>query len=161
MPWYYFILVWLHLLAAAFYVGGMLFLSLVAVPLLKSDPDYVETQRRFLSMARRFRSFAWGAIIILIVTGAILLPGHVSLSVPLFEWPATVLTKLLFVVLLIGMSVIHEFFFGPKVTTIKQKPPSSRSSAEQNLVKFSPWLSRLVLVFGLAIFFLAVVISRY
>jgi putative copper export protein len=160
VPWFYFILVWLHLLAAAFYVGGMLFLSLVAVPLLKTDPDHVGTQRRFLSMARRFRSFAWGAIFVLLLTGALLLRGYVSFGEPLSDWPITVLTKLLLVAVLLGTSITHEFFLGPKVTTIKQKPPSSWSSAEQTLVKISPWLSRLVLVFGLAIFLLAVVLAR-
>lgn len=161
MPWFYFILVWLHLLAAAFYVGGMLFLSLVAVPLLKTDLDYVGTQRRFLSMARRFRSFAWGAIFVLLLTGAILLRGHVSFGEPFFDWPVTVLTKLLLVAVLLGTSITHEFFLGPKVTNIKQRPPSSWSSAEQTLVKTSPWVSRLTLVLGLAIFLSALVLSRY
>ena len=161
MPYFYFILVWLHLLAAAFYVGGMLFLSVVAVPLLKTDPDDIGTQRRFLSMARRFRTFAWGAIFVLLFTGAILLRGYVSFAEPLVDWPVTVLTKLLLVAVLLGTSITHEFFFGPKITTIKQKPPSSWSSAEQTLVKISPWLSRLVLVLGLAIFLSATVLSRY
>lgn len=160
MPWFNFTLVWLHLLAAAFYVGGMLFLSLVAVPLLRTDPDYVGTQRRFLGMARRFRALAWVALFVLLLTGAILLPRHVSFADPLFEWPVTVLTKLLLVALLLGTSITHEFFFGPKVSSIKQKAPSSWSSAEQTLVKISPWLSRLALVFGLAIYLLAVVLSR-
>jgi putative copper export protein len=138
----------------------MLFLSLVAVPILKTDPDYAGTQRRFLSMARRFRTFAWGAIFVLLFTGVILLRGYVSFGEPLVDWPVTVLIKLLLVALLLGTSITHEFFFGPKVTTIKQKPPSSWSSAEHSIVKISPWLSRLVLVFGLAIFFLAVVLAR-
>ena len=161
MSWIYFILVWLHLLAAAFYVGGMLFLSLVAVPLLKTAPDSAETQLGFLSMARRFRTFAWGAIFVLLVTGTILLRGHVSFGESPVDWPGPVLAKLLMVAILLGTSLIHEFFLGPKVTTIKQKPPSSRSPAEHSLVKISPWLSRFVLVLGLAIFLIAVVLSRY
>ncbi|MDX1412248.1 MAG: CopD family protein [Nitrospirales bacterium] len=138
----------------------MLFLSLVAVPLLKSDPDSAETQRRFLSMARRFRTFAWGAIFVLLFSGTILLQGHVSFRESIFDWPVTVLVKLLLVVILLGISVTHEFLLGPKVTNIKQKPFPSWSTAEQRFVKISPWLSRLVLIFGLAIFLLAVVLAR-
>ncbi len=161
MPWIYFILLWFHILAAAFYVGGMLFLSLVAVPLLRTDSDYPAIQRSFLKMARRFRTFAWGAIFVLLVSGTILLRGHVSFGEPLSDWPAIVVAKLLLVAVLLGTAVIHEFFFGPKVTTIKQKPPSSWSSTEQTLVRVSPWLSRSALVLGLAIFLVAVVLSRY
>jgi putative copper export protein len=154
-------LVWVHLLTATFWVGGMLFLSLVAVPLLKTDPDDSGTQRQFVSMARRFRLLALGAIAVLLLTGTILLPRHVSFTDPIVEWPVIVLTKFLLVALLLTASITHEFFFGPQVSTIKQKPSSSWSSAEQTLVKFSPWISRLILVFGLAIFLLAVVLSRY
>ena len=153
--------VWLHLLAATFWVGGMLFLSLVAVPLLKGDRDVAETQRRFLSMARRFRSLAWGAIVILLLTGSILLPRHVPMTTPPDEWPTVILVKLLLVIFAIAVSSTHEFFFGPKVSSIKQKPFSSWSPTEQKLVTLSPWVSRLTLVLGLAIILFAVVLSRH
>jgi len=74
------ILVWIHLIAATFWVGGMLFLSLVAVPLLKKDSDPSSAQRGFINMARRFRTFTWIALALLVITGTILLPNQVNLS---------------------------------------------------------------------------------
>ena len=104
------ILVWIHLTSATFWVGGMLFLSLVAVPFLKKDPDPSAAQRGFINMARRFRALVWMALSILVITGSILLPNHVDLSTSLGEWPPAVLIKLTLVLLLIGMSGTRETY---------------------------------------------------
>ena len=58
--------VWLHVIAMAFFVGGQLFLAAVVVPVERADPN----RERLKAMARRF---GWGtliAIAVLLVTGA-------------------------------------------------------------------------------------------
>ena len=109
------ILVWIHLTAATFWIGGMLFLSLVAVPLLKKYPDPWSAQRRFINLARRFRTLVWIALSLLVITGTILLPNHADLPASLREWLPTVLIKLTLVLLLIGVSLAHDQLIGPKV----------------------------------------------
>ena len=154
------ILVWIHLTSAAFWVGGMLFLSLVAVPLLKKDPDPSSAQRGFINMARRFRALVWIALSILVITGSILLPNHVALSTSLGEWPPAVLIKLTLVLLLIGASLTHDKLIAPKVRTLKHKPTSELAVVEKLLLRFSAVISRLTLLLGLAIFLVAVFMVR-
>jgi uncharacterized membrane protein len=61
------LVLWLHLLAMAFFVGGQLFLAAVALPVLRSAGD---DRRAIRAVARRF---GWGTLIaigVLLVTGA-------------------------------------------------------------------------------------------
>ena len=67
------LLVWLHLLAAIAWIGGMMFLSVVLVPVLKREPFASQKAVLFRTTARRFRSVVWGAITVLLVTGPFLL----------------------------------------------------------------------------------------
>ncbi len=153
------ILVWIHLTAATFWIGGMLFLSLVAIPLLKKDPDPSSAQRGFINLARRFRTLVWMVLVLLVVSGALLLPNHV-LSVSPAEWPTVVLVKLLLVLLLIVASLAHDKFLAPKVRTLKRKPVVELTSLEKILIRFSPLIGRLTLLLGLAILFVAVLLVR-
>ena len=154
------ILIWIHLTAATFWVGGMLFLSLVAVPLLKKAPDPASAQRDFVNLARRFRMLVWGALSLLFVTGSILLPNLVDLSESYLNWPSAVLIKLTLVLLLIVVSLAHDRFIGPKVRTLKGKPTSELGLVDNLLVRFSPIIGRLTLLLGLAVLFAAVVMVR-
>jgi len=154
------IMVWIHLVAATFWVGGMLFLSLVAVPLLKQDPEPLSAQRGFVNLARRFRTFVWGALALLVVTGSVLLGNLVPFSAPLSSWPPVVVTKLLLVLMLVGVSLVHDRIFGPKVQTLKQKGSSELSIGETLLLRLSPLLGRLTLLLGLGVLFAAVVMVR-
>ena len=59
-------ILWLHLLAMAFFVGGQLFLALAVVPVERRNPD----RDRLRAIARRF---GWGSLVaigILLATGA-------------------------------------------------------------------------------------------
>ncbi|MEO6203428.1 MAG: hypothetical protein ABIP82_09460 [Nitrospirales bacterium] len=156
----YIILVWTHLIAATFWVGGMLFLSLVAVPLLKQDSDPLSAQRGFVNLARRFRTLVWSALFILVVTGSILLGNVINSWVSIGSWPPVVLTKLALVFLLVVVSLGHDRIIGPKVRTLKSKAASELSIGEGLLLRFSPLLGRLTLLLGLGVLLAAVIMVR-
>jgi copper resistance protein D len=153
-------LVWIHLTSATFWIGGMLFLSLVAVPLLKKDPDPSSAQRGFIILAKRFRTLVWIALSLLVITGSILLPNQVDLSVSFGNWPPAVPVKLSLVLLLIIVSLAHDRLMGPKVRTLKDKPISELAVVEKLLIRLSPVISRLTLLLGLAILLAAVFMVR-
>lgn len=138
----------------------MLFLSLVAVPLLKKDPDPSAAQRGFINLARRFRKLVWITLSLLVITGAILLPNHVDISTSFSEWPQALIIKLSLVVLLMVMSVLHDHVIGPKVRTLKSKPTAELVVAEKILIRFSPLIGRLTMLLGLAILLAAVFLVR-
>ena len=59
------LLVWFHLLAAIAWIGGMLFLSVVLVPVLRCEPFASQKAVLFRAIAGRFRAVVWGAIAVL------------------------------------------------------------------------------------------------
>jgi putative copper resistance protein D len=67
------LLVWLHLLAAFSWIGGMIFLSVVLVPVLKREPFASQKTVHFQTIAWRSRAVVWGAIAVLLFTGPLLL----------------------------------------------------------------------------------------
>ena len=138
----------------------MLFLSLVAVPLLKKALDSASAQREFVNLARRFRLLVWVALSLLLVTGLILLPPYVNISGSLLNWPPAVLTKLTLVLLLIVASLAHDQIIGPKVRTLKGTPTSELAETEKFLLRISPLIGRLTMLLGLAILLAAVVMVR-
>lgn len=60
--------VWLHILLAAVWVGGLVYTAAVVVPFAVSHPKD-ERQRILRGIARRFRWIGWGSIIVLVITG--------------------------------------------------------------------------------------------
>ncbi len=138
----------------------MLFLSLVAVPLLKKAADPVSAQREFVNLAKRFRMLVWGALALLLITGPVLLRNLVDFSESLANWPSIVLIKLSLVLLLIVVSLVHDRVIGPKARTLKRKPTSKLTPVDNLLLLFSPLIGRLTLLLGLAVLFAAVLMSR-
>ncbi len=138
----------------------MLFLSLVVVPLVKTDPDSQSAQRGFIKLARRFRTMAWGALAILVVTGSLLLGTFVDLSDPIPSWPSAVKVKLTLVVMFVAVSLAHDRIIAPKVRALKQKSSSKLSYGENVLLNFSPFIGRLTLLLGMGVFLSAVFMVR-
>jgi putative copper resistance protein D len=64
----YFLCVWLHILAAAVWTGGLIYTAAVVVPFALSHQGE-ERQRILRGLGRRFRRIAWGSIVVLILTG--------------------------------------------------------------------------------------------
>ena len=60
--------VWIHILMAAVWTGGLIYTAAVVVPFAISH-ETQERQRILRGIARRFRWIGWGAIVVLILTG--------------------------------------------------------------------------------------------
>lgn len=65
---FWMILIWIHILAAMFWIGGMLFFSLVLIPSLQGVPP---PQRADLMgrIGMRYRRAGWISLALLLVTG--------------------------------------------------------------------------------------------
>ena len=138
----------------------MLFLSLVLVPMLKQEPTYPSIGNLIRTVARRFRSVGWGAVICLILTGSVLLRNRFPSDSSIGEWPGLVILKLSLVGLLMSLALVHDTWIGPKVSAIKRLPTDGWTLAQRRLVRASPWLARLTLCLGLGILFIGVVLVR-
>ena len=75
------IITWIHLLAAAIWVGGSLFIGIVFSPLLKTMSDSIEERMQIMiRVGKRFNKIAVPSLIILIATG--LYNSHMLLAAP-------------------------------------------------------------------------------
>jgi putative copper resistance protein D len=64
----YYISVWIHIVAASIWTGGLIYTGAVVVPFaLTHQPD--ERQRILRALGRRFRRIAWTSLVILVLTG--------------------------------------------------------------------------------------------
>jgi uncharacterized membrane protein len=85
---------WLHLLAMAFFVGGQLMLAAVVVPALRGLPD----REPIRAAARRFGIGTLVAIGVLVVTGAALASHN-------HDWKNSTLQAKLGLVVLVGILI--------------------------------------------------------
>jgi len=154
------LLVWLHMLAAVSWIGGMIFLSLVLAPLVRSRKAAPEFMALFRSAARRFRFVVWGAIAVLLSTGPVLLQQRgLSLFDPT-EWPHVLWMKLGLVSALLLFTVVHDLLLGPQLRKISDLPEGDRSSWERTIVRTSSWVPRVSLLLALFVLVAAVWFAR-
>ena len=75
------ILTWIHLVAAAIWVGGSIFIGIIFSPILKTISTTVEERIQIMvKVGKRFNKVAVPALIILMITG--LYNSHLLLSKP-------------------------------------------------------------------------------
>jgi copper resistance protein D len=153
-------LVILHILAAVSWVGGMIFLSLVLAPLVRSRKAVPEFMALFRSAALRFRPIVWVAMTILVMTGPMLLSLRgVAVASP-SSWPGIVMVKLTLVALLLFLTLLHDLVLGPQVSRVSAIPESQRTGGEQVVFKTARWLPRLSLLLALAVVITASLLAR-
>jgi putative copper export protein len=136
------IVVWLHVLAAAVWVGGLLYTSHLVVPAL------VRGERAYLGLLGRARLAAWAALGLLVVTGLDNL-RHVRLDSP---W---LIAKVLLVMVLFALAAHRDFALVPRATREIAEgvaPPLALSGVR--------WLDRLLIILAAVVLFLGVGIAR-
>ncbi len=75
------IITWIHLIAAAIWVGGSIFIGIVFSPILKTITTSIEERIQIMiKVGKRFNKIAVPALIILMITG--LYNSHLLLSKP-------------------------------------------------------------------------------
>lgn len=104
------ILTWIHLVAAAIWVGGSLFIGIVFSPLLKTMTNSIEERMQIMiRVGRRFNKVAVPSLIILMATG--LYSSHVLLSKPdllvATSYGTFLIIKILLVIALIITYIVH------------------------------------------------------
>ncbi len=145
------LVLWIHMLAAMFWIGGMLFFSLVLIPSLggMARSERMELMGR---IGRRYRRAGWISLAILLATGLIRL-SHLSwLPLTGGRW---IWAKLALIVLMLGMTLLHDLVLGPQSIRI-----SRSSGAPHPLQKRVRWMARLNLLIGLFVVFTAIYVSR-
>jgi uncharacterized membrane protein len=161
----YLLSVWLHLLAVVTWLGGLLFLALVVVPITRRAAYSAVAPGLIQESGTRFRAIGW------LCLGLLVLTGIVNLAYRGYGW-ADLLTgalfrppfghvlgaKLLLVAMILAISAAHDFWLGPRATHAWQAAPASPEA--RRLRRQATWLARLNALLALATVALGVLLVR-
>ncbi|TAL09456.1 MAG: hypothetical protein EPO02_10265 [Nitrospirae bacterium] len=154
-----FLNVWLHILAAVIWIGGMLFLSLIAVPVLRGVDAPLLRRDLFRAMALRFRRLVWLCFAVLVPTGIVnlLYYGNTTAGSPYMK---VLHIKLGLVVFLVIMGLVHDFVIGPRAARALSRDGLPPTGADLFMVALAPWIGRFNLLLGIVILTLAAALTR-
>lgn len=161
----YLLSVWLHLIAAMTWIGGMLFLVTVIVPMLRQPEMRGRAMELFHVLGVRFRRVGWIALFVLVVTGTFNVV-HRGYSLGQFftgevfsgAWGHALGAKLLVVALILVSSALHDFYIGPTATRLaRDNAPVER---RERLRRVASWMGRSTLLLALLVVGLAVMLVR-
>jgi len=156
--------VWLHILAAAGWLGTMLFLALVLVPTLARVGDVGLRARLLGASGPRLRAFGWSCFAVLVVTGLVNLtargfdlldPSDVGWRLWQGPFGFSLTCKLLLFAVVVAISAVHDFWLGPRATRLTPGSPEAL-----RMRRIATWIGRLNLLLGLLIVFFAVTLVR-
>ena len=161
----YVLAVWLHLVALAIWIGGMIFLALVLVPITRRPEYRASSAALFHLVGTRFRWVGWACL------GLLLLTGLISLGFRGYEWldalngrlwqgqfGHVLAGKLALVAVILVVSVLHDFWLGPRAVAYLQANPTGPDAAKLRLQ--ASWIGRITLLLALVVLALGVLLVR-
>lgn len=151
------ILTWIHLISAAIWVGGSLFIGVVFSPLLKTMSNSIEERLQIMiKVGKRFNKIAVPSLIILMGTG--LYNSHILLSKPdllvATSYGTYLLIKVILVIALIITYAIHVRIIRKDVEEqimSKQMPQEQIQKLRKKIII----LGEITVVISIAILFFA------
>jgi putative copper export protein len=155
------IITWIHLVSAAVWVGGSLFIGAVLAPLLKKMSLSLEERiQMMVQVGRRFNKIAVPSLIILIATGLynsqqVLISPENLLST---SYGSFLLVKILLVIALIIAFIIHVRIIRKDV---EEKIISKKMTEEQiqKLRKKIIILGEIIVIISVAVLFFAALLD--
>ncbi len=140
------LLLWIHLVAAIAWVGGLLFHRLVVRPAIGRvilQGKGLEILTGILSrIEARFKTLRWLSLATLVVTGIVNLLNEGGSARMESTWGAVMMLKLFFVLIVIGLTAIHDVGMAP-------------AGAASGPSRASNWISDTLLALGLVIVLIA------
>lgn len=157
--------VWLHILAAAVWIGGMVFVALVLVPVIRQPENQGVAASLVQVTGQRFRSVGWLCLFLLLLTGAVNLYYRgfsVSelWSAELWQSPFGLVLglKLFLFGSVLVLSCVHDFAIGPRATALWRNQPTSVEA--RRLRRQASWIGRVNLLLALAVVALGIMLAR-
>ncbi|HEX6994449.1 MAG TPA: DUF4149 domain-containing protein [Gammaproteobacteria bacterium] len=162
----HFVAILLHILAAIVWIGGMVFLGAILIPILRRG---AAAQGQYAELIRltgtRFRNVGWACLVILVLTGLVNLTrwgvGFEQLSSARFwasPWAHILGTKLVLVVAALAISAVHDFVVGPRATRTLREAPGSKEAGR--LRRAAGWMGRANLLIAVVIVALGIMLAR-
>lgn len=156
--------VYIHIVSAVTWVGGMLFLAMVMVPLARRDGGGGFAVLR--EAAKKFVPIAWGSMIVLAVTGGYLAWTHWGVRPGTFfggegHFLQFLQMKTGLFLIAVLLSLAHDFWLGPRMLERLEGARASGGAAPSGPGRWLvQWAARVNLLLALAVVLLAVWMTR-
>ena len=157
-------IVYLHIISAVTWLGGMLFLAMVMVPLARRDSGGGFATLR--EAAKKFVPIAWASMIVLAATGGYLAWTHWGVRPGTFfggegHFLQFLQMKTGLFLIAVLLSLAHDFWLGPRMLERLESARASGAPAPTGLGRlFVQWAARVNLLLVLAVVGLAVLMTR-
>jgi putative copper resistance protein D len=156
------IVFWIHLLAAATWVGSQVFMFAAVVPALRTL-DETARHRAVLVLNRRFAWLGWGALALLVLTGINnVMQRQDDYDIVFdydFRYAWIFVAKLVLVGVVFALTAIHTYVLGPRLMAL-QEGGQADSEELSRMRRLSIVLSALNLLAGVAILFLVALLQN-
>ena len=153
------IVFWIHLLAAATWVGSQIFMFAAVVPALRALGDEAARRRAVLVLNRRFAWLGWGALAILVLTGT----DNAIREDDVFDFDVRYgwifVAKLALVGVVFVLTAIHSYVLGPRLMALQEGGQASAAELSR-MRRQSIQLSVVNLLAGVAILFLVALLQN-
>jgi copper resistance protein D len=154
---------WIHLLAAITWIGGLLFITMVLVPTLRMPELRANALVLLRTTGRKFQRIAYATFVTLLVTGT------TNLYFKAGSWSGVdalisttyghlLVAKVALVLVVIALALYHDFVVGPAAARAMEAEP--HSSAAMALRKRASWIGRINTLLSLVILTLALLLVR-
>ena len=157
------IVFWIHLLAAATWVGSQVFMFAAVAPALRALGDEAARYRAVGVLNRRFAWLGWGALAILVLTGIDnVIQRQKDFDIVFdydFRYAWIFVVKLVLVAVVIALTAIHAYVVGPRLMALQEGGQASAAELSR-MRRQSIQLSALNLVASVAILFLVALLQN-
>lgn len=158
----YHVSIFIHVLSAVVWLGGMIAFALLA-PILRDTPDLEARQRVFERLGRRFRMVGWICLAALVVTGTEQLRARGWWGSAFWGaqglWGSplgrALLGKFATVALMLVLQALHDFWLGPLAGRL---PPDGEEA--RSVRRRAALLARVNALAALVLLWFAVVVAR-
>ena len=136
---------WIHLFAATFFVGGSFFFWLVIIPASRLiTTDESERTQIIGKIAKVFGKIVTPTLGVIVLTGIYNASWYITSWQDLLTYPGTILlTKIILVILLLILIYVHNVYFGKRIVAfarernleaLKRLRETSRKVSAANLI---------------------------
>jgi putative copper resistance protein D len=163
MYFWFVVSMWVHLLAAITWIGGLLFITMVLVPTLRV-PELRSNALVLLRLTgRKFQRIAYASLVTLVATGT------TNLVLKAGSWEAVgetlttsygrlLVAKVGLVLVVIALALYHDLIVGPAATRAMEA--DATSAAALALRRQASWIGRVNTALSLVIMTLALLLVR-
>jgi len=161
----YLLSVFIHITSAIVWIGGMTFIILVLVPVLKRGDFRDNFSKLFHMVGVRFRWIGWISLLFLVTTGIFNLnfrgydlPDLWSGRLFSGNFGHVLLQKLIAVTVIFIISIVHDFWIGPNATKLAGTNPQSPEGMKYR--RLASWMGRINFLLGLIVVAMGILLVR-